>query len=78
MPLNQMDFPPEVQTAFFMYDLLSDVYEGMSGTYMGKDWSHCDQLFKLWEVEAPKITMYFMKFRFIFSWYVSYETIVGN
>jgi hypothetical protein len=61
MPLNQMDFPPEVQTAFFMYDLLSDVYEGMSGTYMGKDWSHCDQLFKLWEVEAPKITMYFMK-----------------
>ena len=56
-----MDFPPEVQTAFFMYDLLSDVYEGMSGTYMGKDWSHCDQLFKLWEVEAPKITMYFMK-----------------
>ena len=56
-----MDFPSEIQVAFFMYDLLSDVWEGMSGTYMGKDWSHCTQLFELWEVEDPKITMYFMK-----------------
>jgi len=61
MPLSQTDFPTELQVAFFMYDLLSDVYEGMSGTYMGKDWSHCDQLFKIWEVEDPKTTMYFMK-----------------
>ena len=44
-----------------MYDLLSDVWEGMSGTYMGKDWSHSTQLFELWEVENPKIVMYFMK-----------------
>tara|TARA_B100000953_G_scaffold296634_2_gene289951 strand:- start:1760 stop:2032 length:273 start_codon:yes stop_codon:yes gene_type:complete len=51
----------EVQLAFFMFDLLSDVYEGMSGTYMGKDWSHCNQLFNLWEIEDPKIVMFFMK-----------------
>jgi len=44
-----------------MFDLLSDVYEGMSGTYMGKDWSHCSQLFDLWEVDDPKVVMYFMK-----------------
>ena len=44
-----------------MFDLLSDVYEGMSGTYMGKDWSHCNQLFNLWEIEDPKIVMFFMK-----------------
>ena len=61
MPLTQSDFPAEVQLAFFMFDLLSDVFEGMSGTYMGKDWSHCTQLFELWEVEDPKIVMYFMK-----------------
>ena len=61
MPLTQSDFPAEVQLAFFMFDLLSDVYEGMSGTYMGKDWSHCDQLFKIWEIDEPRITMYFMK-----------------
>ena len=44
-----------------MYGLLSDVFEGMSGTYMGKDWSHCNQLFDLWEVDDPKTVMFFMK-----------------
>ena len=44
-----------------MFDLLSDVWEGMSGTYMGKDWSHCDQLFDIWKVDDLKTTMYFMK-----------------
>ena len=44
-----------------MFDLLSDVWEGMSGTYMGKDWSHCDQLFDIWKVDDPKTIMYFMK-----------------
>ena len=39
MPLSQSEFPIEVQVAFFVFDLLSDVWEGMSGTYMGKDWS---------------------------------------
>ena len=61
MPLTRSDFPSEVQVAFFMFDLLSDVFEGMSATYMGKDWSHCTQLFELWEVEDPKVVMYFMK-----------------
>ena len=61
MPLARSDFPSEVQVAFFMFDLLSDVFEGMSATYMGKDWSHCTQLFELWEVEDPKVVMYFMK-----------------
>jgi len=51
----------ELQVAFFMYGLLSDVWEGMSGTFMGKDWAHCDQLFKLWDVDDPRIIMYFMK-----------------
>ena len=61
MPLSQSEFPIEVQVAFFVFDLLSDVWEGMSGTYMGKDWSHCDQLFDIWKVDDLKTTMYFMK-----------------
>ena len=44
-----------------MFDLLSDVWDGMSGTFMGKDWSHCHQLFDVWKVDDPKTTMYFMK-----------------
>ena len=61
MPLEISTFPDEVQVAFFMFNLLSDRWEGMSGSYMGKDWSHCSQLFSLYEVEEPKIIMYFMK-----------------
>lgn len=61
MPLTESDFPAEVQVAFFMFNLLSDVWEGMSGTYMGKDWSHCQQLFDIYEVEDKKTTLYFMK-----------------
>ena len=61
MPLTESDFPAEVQVAFFMFSLLSDVWEGMSGSYMGKDWSHCQQLFDIYEVEDKKTTIYFMK-----------------
>jgi hypothetical protein len=61
MPLDASDFPAEVQVAFFISGMLSDVWDGTSGSYMGKDWSHADQLFKLYEVEEPKIVMYFAK-----------------
>ena len=61
MPLDTSDFPPEVQTAFFMFSLLPDHYEGMSGTYMGKYWDGIDYFFKLYDVEEPRITLYFMK-----------------
>jgi len=61
MPLSQTDFPSEVQVAFFMYSLLSDVWEGMSGVYMGKDWSSAEFVFKTYEVENPKEILYFMK-----------------
>jgi hypothetical protein len=61
MPLAEQDFPAEVQVAFFMFNLLSDHWEGMSGTYMGKLWEPCDMLFKLYEVEDKKTIFYFMK-----------------
>ena len=61
MPLTESSFPTEVQVAFFMFSLLSDVWEGMSGTYCGKDWSHCPQLFDIYEIEDPKVVLYFMK-----------------
>ena len=61
MPLTYSDFPSEVQVAFFMFDLLSDVWEGMSGTYMGKDWSSASFLFQTYEIEDPRQTLYFMK-----------------
>ena len=61
MPLTESAFPDEVQVAFFMFNLLSDVWEGMSGSYMGKDWSGCNLLFSIYEVEDKKQVLYFMK-----------------
>lgn len=61
MPLTPSDFPEEVQVAFFIYDMLSDRWDGMSGSYQGKDWSQCEHLFKVYNIEDPKVTLYFMK-----------------
>ncbi len=61
MPLDSSGFPEEIQVAFFMFDLLSDNWDGMSGTYLGKDWSQCTQLFEIYNIEDPTVTMYFMK-----------------
>ena len=69
MPLEATAFPAEVQVAFFVYSYLSDRWEGMSGSYMGKDWSHIDTLFKLFEIDEPKVILYFMKM---------YEGIIVN
>ena len=61
MPLEPSDFPEEVQVAFFMFSLLPDHYEGMSGTYMGKVWGGIDFMFDLYNVQNPQETFYFMK-----------------
>jgi len=61
MPLSQTAFPSEVQVAFFMFSLLSDVWDGNVGMYLGKDWSSADFVFKTYEVESPKEILYFMK-----------------
>tara|TARA_Y100000385_G_scaffold260140_1_gene289797 strand:- start:182 stop:526 length:345 start_codon:yes stop_codon:yes gene_type:complete len=61
MPLEPSDFPEEVQVAFFMFSLLPDHWEGMSGTYMGKYWDGIDYFFKLHSIETPKEILYLMK-----------------
>tara|TARA_Y100000385_G_scaffold121415_1_gene126188 strand:+ start:281 stop:586 length:306 start_codon:yes stop_codon:yes gene_type:complete len=61
MPLELSEFPEEVQVAFFMFSLLPDYYEGMSGTYMGKYWDNIEYYFNLYETEEPKTILYIMK-----------------
>jgi hypothetical protein len=61
MPLAASAFPDEVQMAFFIFDLLSDRWDGMSGTYMGKDWVDCSFIMDLYEVENKKQVIYFAK-----------------
>jgi len=61
MPLDPSEFPVEVQVAFFVFELLEDRWEGMSGSYMGKDWGSVEYLFKLYSIQDQKTVYYLMK-----------------
>ena len=61
MPLEISDFPSEVQVAFFIFGFLEDVWEGASGTYLGKVWANLEYLFTLYKVEEPKTVLCIMK-----------------
>lgn len=63
MPLDSSSFPEEVQMAFFMCSYISDRWDGMSGTYLGKNWLEAEHLFKLYDLNKLQQTetLYFMK-----------------
>jgi hypothetical protein len=61
MPPTMGDFPLEVQVAFLLHDLLPDRWDGMSGSYMGKDFSSLGTLLDVWDVKDKKSTIYFIK-----------------
>lgn len=61
MPLTLSDFPDEMQMAFFIHDMLTDIWEGMSGMYMGKDWGGAPLLFDIYEVDDRKTILYLAK-----------------
>jgi len=61
MPLDASVFPEEIQVAFFMYNLVSERWEGMSGTYMGKNWIECQHLFDVYEIQNPREILFFMQ-----------------
>tara|TARA_Y100000817_G_scaffold241982_1_gene193909 strand:+ start:157 stop:447 length:291 start_codon:yes stop_codon:yes gene_type:complete len=61
MPLDRSGFPEEVQVAFFISDQISDRWEGMSGSYMGKNWIEVEPLFKLYKIDNPKEILGFMQ-----------------
>ena len=67
MPPDASDFPLEVHVAFFMYNILSDRFEGMSGTYLGKDWSSLNTLYNIYEIEDQKtVTMFIAEIQSIY------------
>ena len=61
MPLDTSDFPYDVQVAFFIFGFLEDIWDGMSGSYMGKNWNNIEYLFNLYEVDEPRTMLYIMK-----------------
>ena len=61
MPPELDVFPYEVQVAFLIHSLMPDRWDGMSGSYMGKDWSCLGSLLDIYEVEDKREITYFLK-----------------
>jgi len=55
--------------AFFIFDLMTDNWEGSTGFYMGKNWSNIGFLFDTYGVEDRPTVVYFLK---------SYEILLVN
>lgn len=54
IPVEYSDFPQELQTAFEIYQILQDVWEGMSGTYMGKNLTSIKDVLEIYDVEESE------------------------
>ena len=61
MPPTPGDYPLEVQVAFLLHDLLPDRWDGMSGSYFGKDMSALGTLLDVWKVENKQSCIFFIK-----------------
>ena len=61
LPVERSNFPLEVQQAFQLWDLLSDRWEGMSGFYLGKDYSGLQTYIDILEINDPLSSIYFLK-----------------
>jgi hypothetical protein len=67
LPMNDGAFPYEVQLAFFIHSLLPDRWDGMSGSYMGKDWSAVGTLLDIHDIEYKKTVIFFLKYIDIYA-----------
>lgn len=50
IPVEFEDLPSQVQQCFEIYSFLPDRWEGMSGTFMGKDYTIAFQLFEAFQI----------------------------
>jgi hypothetical protein len=54
IPIEFEDLYDEIQEAIQVYNMLSDVWDGMSGTYMGKNFIGIQDIFNIMEIEDSK------------------------
>jgi hypothetical protein len=61
IPAEFSDFPYEIQEAINIFSILPDVWEGFSGTYMGKDYSILPYLMEnVFNVDNRRETMQYL------------------
>ncbi len=61
MPPDRSSFPEEVQEAFLIHDLLPDRWEGMSGSYLGKDYSSLELMLETYMIRDRQTVLLFLK-----------------
>lgn len=64
IPVDPSDFPELVETSMLIYTKLRDNWDGMSGRYLGKDYSLVPFLFNLYNVdnqEEQRLSMSFLQ-----------------
>ncbi len=54
MPKDPGSLPFEAQTALIIFNILPDKFEGMSGTWLGKEFSALETIMNIYEVENRK------------------------
>lgn len=62
MPPEMGEFPIEIQEYFTLYNTLSDKWDGMSGTYMGKEWAGFSELCDIYNLEDKALALYFIRY----------------
>lgn len=61
VPVDFSDFPYEIQEIIEIYNFLPNIWEGFSGTYLGKDYGILPELLNIYEIEDRKLSLYFLK-----------------
>ena len=62
MPIEDEHFPIEVQQALSIHTFLPDVWDGSSGSYMGKNWAALTELLDSHNIEDRRTVIFFLKF----------------
>jgi len=57
IPVEFEDFPLEVQEAYLLYNILSDNWDPMSGTYMGKQMAGIKDIMEIYGIEDARLTL---------------------
>jgi hypothetical protein len=58
IPVEMDDFPGEIQEVFSIYFLLADIWDGMNGTYQGKNTVIVFELLKLYKIDPEDWLVY--------------------
>jgi hypothetical protein len=61
IPMDKGNYPYEVQLAMSIHEVLPDRWDGMSGSYLGKDWSSVGTYLDAYETEDKPTVLLFIK-----------------